>query len=117
MSEVTDSFDLPDVVMPSFFVGLAFGRLGCFLNGCCYGDVCSLPWAVQWHRPGPLGRRALRSGVGELWRRGFPLTGLRPPGDALSREVMRLLGARVALACLPGGGLSADALSFAELDL
>jgi phosphatidylglycerol:prolipoprotein diacylglycerol transferase len=39
---------MADVIMPSFFVGLAFGRLGCFLNGCCYGDVCSLPWAVQF---------------------------------------------------------------------
>lgn len=39
---------LADVVMPSFFVGLAFGRMGCFLNGCCYGDVCNLPWAVQF---------------------------------------------------------------------
>ncbi len=22
------------------------GRLGCFLNGCCYGAVCDLPWAM-----------------------------------------------------------------------
>ncbi|MGH7199491.1 MAG: prolipoprotein diacylglyceryl transferase, partial [Planctomycetaceae bacterium] len=27
---------------------LAFGRLGCFLNGCCWGDRCSLPWAVRF---------------------------------------------------------------------
>ncbi|MEW6709666.1 MAG: prolipoprotein diacylglyceryl transferase [Candidatus Riflebacteria bacterium] len=27
-------------------VGIAFGRLGCFLNGCCYGTDCSLPWGV-----------------------------------------------------------------------
>lgn len=39
---------MADVVMPSFFIGLAFGRMGCYLNGCCYGDVCSLPWAVQF---------------------------------------------------------------------
>jgi phosphatidylglycerol---prolipoprotein diacylglyceryl transferase len=26
----------------------AVGRLGCFLNGCCYGDVCDLPWAVTF---------------------------------------------------------------------
>ncbi|MGE4132753.1 MAG: prolipoprotein diacylglyceryl transferase [Bdellovibrionales bacterium] len=26
----------------------AIGRLGCFLNGCCYGKVCALPWAVRF---------------------------------------------------------------------
>lgn len=39
---------LADVLVPSFFVGLGFGRLGCFLNGCCFGDRCELPWAVQF---------------------------------------------------------------------
>ena len=29
---------------------LAVGRVGCFLNGCCYGTVSHLPWAV--HFPG-----------------------------------------------------------------
>ena len=31
-----------DVIAPSLALGLAFGRLGCFLNGCCYGAVCRL---------------------------------------------------------------------------
>jgi phosphatidylglycerol:prolipoprotein diacylglycerol transferase len=31
---------LADVVAPSLMLGLAFGRLGCLLNGCCFGDVC-----------------------------------------------------------------------------
>jgi phosphatidylglycerol:prolipoprotein diacylglycerol transferase len=39
---------LGDVVAPSLFVGLAFGRVGCFLNGCCYGDRCDLPWSVRF---------------------------------------------------------------------
>lgn len=36
---------LADCVTPAFFIGLAFGRIGCFLNGCCYGGLCdaSLP--------------------------------------------------------------------------
>lgn len=37
-----------DIVITSVFIGMAFGRLGCFLNGCCYGDVCDLPWAVTF---------------------------------------------------------------------
>ena len=39
---------LADVVAPSLFVGLGFGRIGCFLYGCCYGGACSLPWAVRF---------------------------------------------------------------------
>ncbi|MBX7131075.1 MAG: prolipoprotein diacylglyceryl transferase [Fimbriimonadaceae bacterium] len=29
--------------------GEAVGRIGCFLNGCCYGSICDLPWAVHQH--------------------------------------------------------------------
>ncbi len=39
---------LADVIVPSLFVGIACGRLGCFLNGCCYGDRCDLIWAVTF---------------------------------------------------------------------
>jgi phosphatidylglycerol:prolipoprotein diacylglycerol transferase len=37
-----------DIVAPCLMVGLAFGRIGCFLNGCCYGAECNVPWAVQF---------------------------------------------------------------------
>ena len=32
---------LLDALAPSICLGLALGRIGCFLNGCCYGGVCS----------------------------------------------------------------------------
>lgn len=28
-----------DTVAPSFAIGIAIGRIGCFLNGCCYGRI------------------------------------------------------------------------------
>src|SRR5690242_14671195 len=31
------SWKLADVIAPSLAVGLCLGRIGCFLNGCCYG--------------------------------------------------------------------------------
>ena len=31
---------LVETVAPSVALGLAFGRVGCFLAGCCWGDVC-----------------------------------------------------------------------------
>ena len=39
---------LLDLIMPSFFLALAFGRIGCLMNGCCWGDACELPWAIQF---------------------------------------------------------------------
>jgi phosphatidylglycerol:prolipoprotein diacylglycerol transferase len=29
-------------------LGLAFGRMGCLMAGCCFGSVCALPWAVSF---------------------------------------------------------------------
>jgi len=29
-------------------IGLAIGRIGCFLNGCCYGKVTHVPWAIEF---------------------------------------------------------------------
>ena len=43
-----DLLELADVVAPGLLLGLAIGRVGCFLNGCCYGGPCDLPWAVSF---------------------------------------------------------------------
>ena len=43
-----DPLHFADVLVPSVFIGLAFGRIGCLLNGCCYGDRCELPWAITF---------------------------------------------------------------------
>lgn len=37
-----------DVLAAPVALGAAFGRVGCFLNGCCYGTPCDLPWAVRF---------------------------------------------------------------------
>jgi len=39
---------LADVFAPSVALGSVFGRIGCFLNGCCFGRACDLPWAVRF---------------------------------------------------------------------
>jgi phosphatidylglycerol:prolipoprotein diacylglycerol transferase len=33
------TLQLADIIAPSVALGIAFGRIGCFLNGCCYGQV------------------------------------------------------------------------------
>jgi phosphatidylglycerol:prolipoprotein diacylglycerol transferase len=39
---------LADVLTPSIALGYVFGRIGCLMNGCCYGKTCSMPWAIQF---------------------------------------------------------------------
>ena len=41
-----------DLVMPYVALAHAIGRLGCFLNGCCWGGVTALPWGVSYPRTG-----------------------------------------------------------------
>jgi phosphatidylglycerol:prolipoprotein diacylglycerol transferase len=41
-------FGMADIIAPCFMAGLAIGRIGCLLNGCCYGGQCDLPWAVTF---------------------------------------------------------------------
>lgn len=57
-----------DIIAPSVALGQAFGRVGCFLNGCCWGGVCTLPWTVQF----PYGSNAMV----EHWAAREPGTGL-----------------------------------------
>ena len=50
-----------DVMLPTVALGHAFGRIGCFAVGCCYGrETASLPWAVRfpassWEQVAPVG--------------------------------------------------------------
>src|SRR5436309_1822794 len=37
-----------DIIAPCLMIGLGFGRIGCFLNGCCHGAVCDEPYAVTF---------------------------------------------------------------------
>ncbi len=37
-----------DFLAPYVALSQAFGRVGCFLNGCCFGKACQLPWAVRF---------------------------------------------------------------------
>lgn len=39
---------LADLIAPGVVLGAAIGRIGCFLNGCCYGGISDVPWAVTF---------------------------------------------------------------------
>jgi len=71
--------DLFALALPA---GEAVGRIGCWLNGCCYGAACNLPWAVEQHgalrHPAQLYSSAVALLIfvallllrGKLWREG-----------------------------------------------
>ncbi len=52
-----------DALAAACGVGIAVARLGCFLQGCCYGMVCDQPWCISF----PVGSQAhemhLRAGL------------------------------------------------------
>jgi phosphatidylglycerol:prolipoprotein diacylglycerol transferase len=37
-----------DILAIGLMLSLLFGRIGCFLNGCCFGKPTNLPWAVRF---------------------------------------------------------------------
>jgi len=37
-----------DIGTPTVLLGYSIGRIGCFLNGCCYGICANVPWAVKF---------------------------------------------------------------------
>jgi phosphatidylglycerol:prolipoprotein diacylglycerol transferase len=39
---------LADTIIPGVALGHAFGRVGCFFAGCCYGCETQLPWGVTF---------------------------------------------------------------------
>lgn len=41
--------ELADFIVSALPLGHAFGRVGCFVNACCYGSVTAAPWGVFQH--------------------------------------------------------------------
>ena len=36
------------MLAPTVGLGIGLGRIGCFLNGCCFGTPTDLPWGVTF---------------------------------------------------------------------
>lgn len=54
---------LGDVIIPTMFIGLALGRIGCLMNGCCYGGPCpDNSWALRFPNSSPVFQDQLASG-------------------------------------------------------
>ena len=46
---------LSDILAPGLIIAQVIGRIGCIINGCCYGEACSLPWAIIYTHPETFG--------------------------------------------------------------
>ncbi len=66
-----------DVLAVGLMTALIFGRIGCFLNGCCYGRPANVPWAVRF----PYGSFAYRSQIHPDLERNRPEPHLHLPGE------------------------------------
>jgi phosphatidylglycerol---prolipoprotein diacylglyceryl transferase len=54
---------IADLIAPSLLLGLAFGRIGCLLNGCCYGGLCDTPsLGLRFPATSPVYERQLAQG-------------------------------------------------------
>jgi phosphatidylglycerol:prolipoprotein diacylglycerol transferase len=43
------TWKVADIAGPALALGHGFGRIGCFMAGCCYGRTCELPFGVRFH--------------------------------------------------------------------
>lgn len=73
---------LADLVSPSVMLGLAFGRVGCFLNGCCFGGQCDAAWAVRFPPASPPHLSQAKEGK-------LPLFGLVFDADSPAQAVIK----------------------------
>jgi prolipoprotein diacylglyceryltransferase len=59
---------LGDLLAPVLGLSVAVVRLGCFVAGCDYGQVSSLPWAVRFPAGSPAWRDHVEAGLVPAWR-------------------------------------------------
>jgi phosphatidylglycerol:prolipoprotein diacylglycerol transferase len=50
-----DFLSMLDLCAPGLSIAYGITRIGCFLNGCCFGVPASVPWAVRFHVDGGAG--------------------------------------------------------------
>ncbi|MHC4154868.1 MAG: prolipoprotein diacylglyceryl transferase [Planctomycetota bacterium] len=66
-----------DILAIGLMAALVFGRIGCFLNGCCYGRPTDVAWAVRF----PYGSDAYHSQVYPNVKRDREEPRLKLPGE------------------------------------
>lgn len=84
---------LADAVAPGLGVGLITMRVGCFLNGCCYGMKTNLPWGVKFPYDSFSYRYYLQESLNEG---GFSIFKLFTSPSVHPTQIYELIGALIA---------------------
>jgi phosphatidylglycerol:prolipoprotein diacylglycerol transferase len=72
------TWKMADIIAPSVAVGLCLGRVGCLLNGCCYGNVATCQYCPQIAFPLSAPSRFDLVKHGYQTAAGFTIAGDRP---------------------------------------
>ena len=62
-------------------IGVAFGRVGCFLNGCCWGRRTELPWSVRFPLFSPAWMQHAKATLGANWDTIIGVRQVPPPAS------------------------------------
>jgi phosphatidylglycerol:prolipoprotein diacylglycerol transferase len=74
-----------DILAIGLMLALCFGRMGCFLNGCCFGKPADVPWAVRF----PYGSFAYISQAEPNPSRNRPSPQLQLPDDFFNFGILK----------------------------
>jgi phosphatidylglycerol:prolipoprotein diacylglycerol transferase len=92
-----------DLFAPALLLGVSIGRIGCLMNGCCFGGPCDAPWGVVFPTGSPAHQLQMEEGAASL----FGLTLALPEENAqtdqtaqsaASKDLLPLKGAHKNLA-------------------
>ena len=76
-----------DSAVPAMAAALVLMRTGCYLRGCCFGEVTSLPWGVTFPNGSPAWSYQLSTGeTGLLGSRGWCTRSTPPRSTRSSRR-------------------------------
>ncbi len=56
-----------DLFAPALLLGVSIGRIGCLMNGCCFGGPCDAPWGVVFPSGSPAHQLQTEEGAISLY--------------------------------------------------
>jgi phosphatidylglycerol---prolipoprotein diacylglyceryl transferase len=86
-----DFWKLGDISVVFLGLGISVARLGCFLNGCCFGKNTNLPWGVTFPNMSQAHQYQLFNGVGSF----FGVSAVHP--TQLYEAMAAIIGSLIAL--------------------